>query len=160
MKTFFAALALCCMVVATANADHIRGSVNADGKIVISNSGADTEPLAGLDLISAGGNLVPDPAGNAAPFQFQLAGTANQITYGNLGTAVDVAAGAEIVTTAGYNTAAGADIAADLATSTWGMGVTPTALPFDGGGPVIPEPATGLMAIFAALGCLGFRRRR
>ena len=144
MKSIFTSLAIVALTALFAHA-QVAGTVNEDGIIVISGNG---EEAAGVDINSAGGHLVPVDGG-AAPFAFFLSNTANQITWGNLGTAVTLEG--EWVTGAGYT---GDDPAGDI-TATWGSGVTPVAFPVTGGTPVeppsevIPEPATGILAAFA-----------
>ena len=161
MNKLFVALAVCALLLcgSFAQAQEVSGSVNGDGFIVVTGTG---NPMAaGLDIVSAGSNLVPIPPGTTAapadPFSFLLANSNQQVTFGNLGTTVSLEG--ELVTMVGYNSSSGADPAVDLAASTWGNGPTPVSIPF-AGTPVIPEPATGLMAVFGALGVLGFRRRR
>lgn len=50
--------------------------------------------MSGLDIMSPGGALIPIEGGtlsaSAAPFTFLLSNTENQITYGNLGTSVEL----------------------------------------------------------------------
>lgn len=173
MKSLLTALLLVSMTALLAQA-QVTGEIR-DGKIVV----IATEPVAaaGLDLISAGGLMVPvpDPPG-ASPFTFFLSNTPNQITWGNLGSTVTF--DGEFATNAGYT---GDDPAGDL-TAAWGNGPTPVAFPVTGaavveppvvtppvvtppvtppvGNETIPEPTAGLLSVFAALGVLGFRRRR
>ena len=159
----FAAIAI---VLAAANlaTAEVTGSVNGDGKIVISASPAVT--AAGLNLQSAGGYLDPIPPGDltasAAPFAFLLANNANQITWGNLGAGVVI--DGDLVTSAGFTgTADNFDV-----TAAWGDG--PNQVAFSVAGPAVvappvtdpttPEPASGILAALGALGVLGFRRRR
>lgn len=83
MKTLAMLIVVTSTIAASAQLSvHIQ-----DGKVVVVAS----QPVdaTGFDLQSAGGFLVPipDPPG-AAPFTFLLANTANQITWGNLGTTV------------------------------------------------------------------------
>ena len=151
MKKLISALAIVALV-ATAVQAQVAGVVDG-GKITVSADPAVN--AAGLDLISAGGNLVPAADNNAAPFTFLLSNTANQVTYGNLGTTVEIGPGG-LELTAGYNGNPEGDL-----TASWGDGATPVAFPVAAAAaPPVPEPSTGLMAAFAALGLLGFRRRR
>ena len=156
MKKFLSALALVFATSLIAQA-QVTGEIR-DGKIVVIAS----EPVeaAGLDFQSPAGRLVPvpDPPG-ASPFTFFLSNTANQITWGNLGSSVTI--DGELATEAGYT----GDPTGDLELF-WGDGATPVAFPVSVGGPVtppnevVPEPASGALAAFAVLGMLGFRRRR
>jgi|GEM_PF-1973726 len=84
---------------------------------------------AGLDFISPGGGLIPspDPPG-ASPFTFFLANTANQVTYGNLGSTVTISNGSTLEL--GVGALAGtSDIQAF-----WGDGPTPVPFSITGGG--------------------------
>jgi len=68
-----------------------------DGKLVVIASDL---KVAGIDLVSEKGLLVPVPDGDPAPFAFFLSNTANQITWGNLGSTFTI--DGELVTEAGY----------------------------------------------------------
>jgi len=139
----------------------LSGAINDDGFVVLSAS--ETITVAGIDLQSPAGNLVPvsDEVG-AAPFAFFLSNTANQITWGNLGTGVEL--DGEFVTGAQYN----GDPAGDLL-AFWGDGPTPVAFAIGAGGGVapsvpvdeiIPEPTGISLAWLGLLGLLGLRKRR
>ena len=131
----------------------VGGFVNASGFIVVTASSP--VEAAGLDFQSAGGLLVPVPeATGAAPFTFFLSNTVNQITWGNLGTTVTIEG--QLTTAAGYS-GTQADLDAGDLTTFWGNGPEPVAFPT---GEIVPEPASGMLAIFAVLGFLGFRKRR
>ena len=134
----------------------LAGSINEDGFIVLSAS--ESLAVAGIDLQSAAGNLVPisDEVGSA-PFAFFLSNTPNQITWGNLGSTVTLEG--DFVTGAQYN---GDDPAGDL-TAFWGDGPTPVAFAIGAAGgvaPVVPEPSGISLASLALLGLLGLRTRR
>lgn len=158
MKSLLSALAIVSMTALFAQA-QVTGTINDDGFVVVT---AETPvEAAGLDIISAGGLLVPVEGTDASPFTFFLSNTPNQITWGNLGTTVTLEG--DLVTGAGYT---GDDPAGDL-TAAWGNGPTPVAFPVTAGtveppvgNEVVPEPTAGLLTVFAALGVLGFRRRR
>ena len=162
----------------------VSGSINADGFIVV-NANPPVE-AAGLDFQSAAGLLVPVAGDDATPFTFFLSNTANQITWGNLGSTVTI--DGDLVTGAGYT---GDPSSGDLQTF-WGDGPTPVAFAVSAGAveppvveppvvdppvvdppvvdppvvdppvvnPIVPEPTSGLLAVFATLGILGFRKRR
>ena len=153
MKRIVAALVFAFATSLVAQA-QVTGEVRDGFIVVIAESPVEA---AGLDFVSAGGNLVPvpDPPGSS-PFTFFLSNSPNQITWGNLGSTVTI--DGEFVTQAGYS---GDNPEGDL-TASWGMGATPVAFPVTvpSTGPVVPEPTSGLMAAFAAIGLLGFRRRR
>lgn len=147
MKKLLASLAIVTLTALSAHA-QVSGVVNEDGFIEITGNG---EEAAGIDLISAGGFLVPIPGNDATPFTFLLSNTADQITWGSLGSTVTL--DGTLVTGASYT---GTDPLVDL-TASWGDGADPVAFPV---APVIPEPTAGLLAVFAALGMMGFRGRR
>jgi hypothetical protein len=170
MKKFSTALAICGLILAVNVASaQISGRVGDDGFIIVNATPAVN--ASGLDLNSPGGYLIPVPPGDltapAAPFAFMLANNNKQVTFGNLGTSVAI--DGDLVTPVGYDSAGnnadgGTDITASLGISGSAVGM-PFSVAAAGGGPVdpgptTPEPATGLLAIFGALGLLGFRRRR
>ena len=130
-------------------------SLNDDGMIVFS---ADTAISAsGLNIESVSGALVPIPPGDltasAAPFSFLLANNANQVTYGNLGSAVAI--DGDLVTAVGYSGDT-ANFALDVS-GAWGDGATQVSAVV---APAVPEPASGILVGLGSLGLLGFRRRR
>ena len=131
MKNLIAAIAVLAFA-SSALAQDLVGSFPAEGGAITVTASGGTVMAAGIDLNSAGGNLIP-AGGDAAPFTFLLADTANQVTYGNLGTSVDIADGASLTLTAGVQ-AGGDDIVAS-----WGMGATPVAFPVTAAGGVV-EP--------------------
>lgn len=139
-------VALCVFALASvANAQTLEGSFPAEGGAISVTAVGGDVAAAGLDFNSAGGNLVPAPGG-AEPFTFFLSNTANQVTYGNLGSSVTFADGS--TTELSVGAAAGAD---DI-TGSWGMGATPVAFEVTvaGGGVVVPVvDLTGLSPIFA-----------
>ena len=89
---------------------------------------------AGLDFQSAAGRLipVPDPPG-ALPFTFFLSNTANQITWGNLGSTVTLDGAFD--TQAGYAGDPDGDLQAF-----WGNGPGPVAIPISLVGEPLPLP--------------------
>ena len=97
MKKLLASLLVVMLAAVSANA-QVSGVVNADGFIEITGNG---QEAAGIDLISAGGLLVPIPGNDAAPFTFLLANTPGQITWGSLGSTVTI--DGTLVTGAGYS---------------------------------------------------------
>lgn len=145
---------------------QISATLNDDGHIVI--SGEDVV-LLGLDFTSADSLLVPAEGGDASPFGFLLANSPEQITYGSL--PIDpVTISGEVTLGAGYAGDFDADVASKSLVGSWG-GLEdgdplpirfPTAPPMDGGGanpdPIIPEPSTGVLALFGLLAA-GFVRR-
>ncbi len=146
MKNLFVALTVLAMA-SFASAQMLEGNFPAEGgNISVTASGGDVA-AAGLDFNSAGGNLIPAPGTDASPFTFFLANTANQVTYGNLGTSVTFADGS--TTELSVGAAAGAD---DI-TASWGMGATPVAFQVRVVGgevtPVEPVDLSGLSPIFA-----------
>ena len=149
MKKFIAAVAVVAFAAA-ANAQNLDASFPAEGgNITVTAAGGDVV-AAGLDFTSEGGNLVPAPGTDATPFTFFLANTPNQVTYGNLGSAVTFADGSSTVLSVGAKAGA-TDIE-----GTWGDGATPVAFPV---GPVVPEPASGALLAVAGLFGLALRRR-
>lgn len=152
MKKFIAALATVALSVSIAQAQALSGTFPAEGgAITVTASGGDVA-AAGLDFVSPNGGLRPT-GGVPAPFAFLLSDTSSQITYGNLGSTVTIADGASLTLSAGAN--ADAEVEAS-----WGMGAIPVAFPVGAAGPVVPEPATGAMALMAFAGLGMLRRRR
>lgn len=144
MKKLLVALSILALA-SVANAQTLEGSwPEGGGNISVTASGGNVD-AAGLDFTSAGGNLVPAPSTDASPFTFFLSNTANQVTYGNLGTSVTFADGS--TTELSVGAAAGAN---DIMAA-WGDGATPVAFNVNvSGGPgVIPPDLTGLSPIFA-----------
>jgi len=141
------------------NIGSLTGVINDDGFVVLIAG----EPIdaAGIDLQSPAGNLIPvSEEIGAAPFTFFLSNTANQITWGNLGSTVRF--DGEFVTGAGYNGEPEGDLL-----GFWGDGATPVAFAISSGGavpvdpgPVIPEPTSLSLAWLAMLGVLGLRKSR
>lgn len=112
---------LCFLAASTVNAQQLSGEFpEGGGKISVTASGGDVN-AAGLDFASASGGLVPIEGGAAAPFTFLLSNTANQVTYGNLGSNITFADGSTTELSVGA-TAGTADILAS-----WGQGATPVA---------------------------------
>ena len=96
----------------------MRGEV-IDGFVVIRTDAPIA--VAGIDLQSPAGRLVPVPESEgAAPFTFFLSNTPNQITWGTLGSTVVI--DGTFATSAGY----AGDPTGDL-TATWGNGPSPVA---------------------------------
>ena len=150
MKKFIAALAIVA-IASVAYGQDLKGSFPADGgAISVTASGGDVN-AAGLDFKSAGGNLIPAPGTDASPFTFFLANTANNVTYGNLGSSVTFADG---TTTA---LSVGATAGADDIVASWGRGAEPVSFPV--ASEVIPEPASASLLILAGLFGLTLRRR-
>ena len=137
MKKLIAALAICGLfLAANVFGQQLDGEFpNGGGLISVTASGGDVN-AAGLDFISPSGGLRPVPPGDAtapaAPFTFLLSNTANQVTYGNLGTSVTFGDGTTTELSVGANGGTG-DIAA-----TWGNVATPVAFEVaEAGGGVI-----------------------
>lgn len=153
MKKLLATIAIVGLAASFAQAQI---ELNLDGgEFTIKNIGGDTEGLLGLDVKSADGGLVA-PEGGGPLFAFTLPSTVNAVSLGNLGTTYDLAAGATAKTGVQYTgTSSILQPGTNFAGSSTGGqgGVTGVAFP-------IPEPASGLMAAFALMGLLGFRRRR
>lgn len=151
MKKFAIALALVSLTAVSVYAEgHISGSINDDGKIVV--TATQPQPTAGLNFQSAGGHLVPGEA--PTPFLFYLSNTPNSVVYAIVPGTVTL--DGDLVTQTGY---AGDDPVNDLTLSYGAGGGVEVAFPVQAP-VVIPEPASGLMAVFGLLGLLGFRRRR
>ena len=129
---------------------QVTSQVNSEGYVVLSGEGVE---LLGIDLISAAGNLVPDSPGDldasASPFAFTLSNAEDQVTYGNL--TDPVLLDGELVLGLKY-AGDSADFAADMSGS-WGGPVADGTIAF------VPEPNGYLMALFAVIGLLGWRRR-
>ena len=136
---------------------QITGSINEDGFIIISGNG---ESLVGVDFISEGGFLIPVPPGDltapADPFQFLLANSPTQVTFGNLSPASDVVVDGDLVLPVGYD-ALGQDLMAE-----WGSreADVPTAFPVVLRSTVLPEPSGGSLAFLACISLALGRRRR
>ncbi len=156
MKKFAIALMITALTAVVAQA-QVNGSI-VDGKVAITVDAPTA--MSGLNLKSAGGNFVPIPPGTtaapAAPFTFLLANNASNVSYAAIpGSTVEVTG--TLITDVGY-TGDDAGVTEDMAASAYGNAAFqqvnfPTT-------PVVPEPATGVMAALACLGLLGFRRRR
>lgn len=155
MKKFIVAIAIAALA-ATVNAQELVGSFPAEGgNITVTAEGGDVA-AAGLDFTSASGGLIPAPGTDAAPFTFFLANSANQVTYGNLGTNVTFADGSST------ELSVGATAGTDDVIAAWGNGATPVAFPVGPSTPpneVIPEPASATLLGLAGLFGLAFRRR-
>ena len=132
MNKFVAAIAALALATSAFAQENLTGTFpEGGGAITVTASGGDVN-AAGIDLNSASGGL--RPAGDAAPFTFLLADTANQITYGNLGTAVTIADGASLTLTAG------ADAGTSDIVASWGKGATPIAFEVSEDIPVVTGP--------------------
>jgi len=139
----------------------LSGQLNQDGFLVITFTRRTS--LAGIDLQSAAGNLIPvSNEVGAEPFTFFLTNTPNQITWGNLGSSVIFEPGDQFATSAGYN----GDPTGDLR-GFWGDGgidefpisVSDAINPVAPSNEIIPEPGTSLLAWSALIGPLAFRQR-
>ncbi len=171
IRTFIVSTLLSLFLAANAHS-QISAALDSEGFIVISG---DNVELLGLDFTSASGWLVPVEDNDATPFGFLLENSSTQITYGSLNDTVTI--DGDVTLGASYALPEGRD--ADLVAS-WGgvedgppidlpvdlnaafpTGPTP---PTDGGGaggtPVIPEPASGLMAGLGVLFAGILRRSR
>ena len=158
MKKFAIAITILLTAALSANA-QVTGVVGAEGGITISTNGNDTAGggpsvgMVGLDVASASGSLVPyDPpaAPVHTPFLFFLSNTESSIVMASVPAPATVEDDAIVV---GYTGAGGDDLTLSYGDANSQQVSFPSA-------PAVPEPATGLMAAFAALGLLGFRRRR
>lgn len=136
------------LVVAICNsaAAQIVASVNADEKVVLHGKNV---PLLGVELMSEGGFLIPVESNVAAPFEFFLRNTTEQIIYGSLGT--EVVVDGDLVLSAGYSNPKGFE--GDL-TGQWG------GPELDGPIRFVPEPSASGMLLFAALLISRIRRKR
>lgn len=134
MKNLIATVAMIAFA-ATAHAQTLSGSFPAEGgAISVTATGGDIA-AAGLDFTSASGGLIPAPGTDASPFTFFLANTANQITYGNLGSNVTFAADSTTALSAGASAGTSDIVAA------WGMGAVPVAFEVLPAGGVAPAGA-------------------
>ena len=151
--------ALLCFLTVAMVAESCRAqvdlTVSPEGQIVLLGTGID---LVGVDLISAGGYLVPPDEDNPDPFAFFLENSSSQITYGVLGTSVPL--DGKLPLTAYYRTSDNVDIAQDLAQSQWGgLGdgnQGPIGFPL----PPTPEPGAGTLALLGCVCLFGITRRR
>lgn len=130
---------------------QITGSVNSDGKVVLSG---DNVPVLGVELKSAGGFLIPVDTNLAAPFEFFLRNTPEQIIYGSL--VNEVVIDGDLVLSAGYANPGGFE--GDLI-GQWGG---PEIVGAVSDGPIrfVPEPSAGGMLLFAAIVFSRFRGKR
>ena len=159
MKKFAIAITILLTAALSANAQDVLGVVGLEGGITISTDGNKTDGagpsvgMLGLDIASASGSLVPyDPpaAPVHTPFLFFLSNTPNSIVMASVPAPATVEDDAIVV---GYTGAGGDDLTLSYGDANSQQVSFPSA-------PAVPEPATGLMAAVAALGLLGFRRRR
>ena len=157
MKKFAIAITILLTAALSANA-QVTGVVGAGGGITISTNGNSTGGggesigMVGLDVASASGSLVPyDPpaAPVHTPFLFFLSNTESSIVMASVPAPATVEDDTIVV---GY-TGDGGDLTLSYGDANSQQVSFPSA-------PAVPEPATGLMAAVAALGLLGFRRRR
>lgn len=129
-----------------------------DGEISIVTEGSPIS-AAGIDIVSAGGHLIPIESGDSSPFSFFLSNRENQMTWGNLGT--NVVLDGEWRTGVGYT---GTDPANDLAFS-WGDGAIPVRFPVvvssaaNVSDTLVPEPNSSLLLMCGLLGLLTLSRR-
>ena len=157
MKKFAIAITILLTAALSANA-QVTGVVGADGITISTNGnstggGGESIGMVGLDVASASGSLVPyDPpaAPVHTPFLFFLSNTPNSIVMASVPAPATVEDDAIVV---GYTGAGGDDLTLSYGDANSQQVSFPSA-------PAVPEPATGLMAAVAALGLLGFRRRR
>lgn len=156
MKKLIAALVVFAFAT-TANAQDLMGDFPADGGLItVTASGGDVV-AAGIEFKSASGGLIPGEVSD--PFAFYLANTENQVTFGNLGSAVTIADGSSLTLPVGA-VGGTADIEA-----AWGRGAEAVAFPVGSGDPdpgneTIPEPASATLLALASICGLAFRRRR
>lgn len=157
MKKFIAVLA----IAAFASAVNAQQNVSINDGVVTLNG--EFKQLAGIETVSAGGKLslasvnIPNVGDIdlTAPFTggTVVAKEAGTVVLGVLGAdkRIDIeGATATSIMYDGDNAAAQGDLTVNL-----GLGdAAPAAFP------VVPEPATGLMAAFGLVGLLGLRRRR
>ena len=159
MKKFAIAITILLTAALSANA-QVTG-VYGGGGITISTNGNDTGGggesvgMVGLDIASSTGSLVPyDPpaAPVHTPFLFFLSNTESSIVMASVPAPATVEDDTIVV---GYTGTDGSDLTLSYGDADSQQVSFPAA-----SAPVVPEPATGLMAAVAALGLLGFRRRR
>lgn len=160
MKKLLATIAIVGLAASFANAQVELGLEGSD--FVLSNNGSEAVGLLGLNVSSADGGLVA-PENGGPLFAFTLPSTANLVSVGNLGTAYELGGGASKVVT-GVQYTGSTDDKGDWSnfagSSTGGAsGVSDVAFPTLPPNNT-PEPAGGLLAAFAVMGLLGFRRRR
>lgn len=165
MKKFAIALAVIVASATVAQA-QFETSLNDENGIVITNN-LPTNPvkLFGIELGSTAGGL---EYGGPEPFAFAFQTTANAIQLADPNGAVEI--DGSVTLNIKYNTPeSGNDLEVVISpVSGQGVDTAQVSAPFvpvggggDGGGdPVIPEPASGLLAALGALGLLGFRQRR
>lgn len=157
MKKFIAAIALAAIASVSygQTIDIIDGHINIKG---------DVAGLAGIEAISPAGHLSLDSTviegiGTIefkTPFPASASvvdNTANSVVLGVLGADARIDISGTTATAIGY--AESVDVAKTDLTVNLGIGDNPPAA-----FPVVPEPATGLMAAFGLVGILGLRRRR
>jgi hypothetical protein len=148
MKRIALCLAVCgLLAVASIGNAQVNWTASDGGPITLNNTGGSAIPLAGVDLASASGNLIP--GSSAAPFQFFIVPpTDKQAVYGILGNTVNLGAGSSLELTTGVKSAPG-----DTVIRYGSAGQTSAPIEF------VPEPATGLLAALGGLALMLFRRR-
>ena len=144
------------VVASVSNAQLFNVEVGGGAGTDIAITAVGEQSAGALNLLSPAGHLVENAAG-VDPFGTRIDALAPaQYSYAKLGGKVTFADGTTTVMNVGYNLgAAGADAPSDFAIQ-WDTpeNTAGTTVSF------VPEPATGLMAIFAGIGMLGFRRRK
>ena len=139
--TIFFLLSFC----ALSSAQDLEGSVDKNGLISLTPLNGPLD-VVGVDFQSEGGFLVPtdDPS----PWGIVISKTNERVTLGTLGASVVL--DATLTTNVGYT---GSSPETDLIAN-YGTGVREVRFP------VIPEPSSALLSLFAIVGVLGFRRGR
>ena len=141
---------LCLVLAGNIAYAQVTATVSSDGYVVLSGTDLD---LIGIDLMSAGGHLIPIPNDDASPFSFLLKNVPTQITYGNLVGSVRL--DGELKLSAGYEVTDVFDL-----NGQWGA----TGAGNDGAiafpnPPIVPEPGTFGLMLTAMLSIGLFRRR-
>ena len=161
MKSISLCLTVLGMVAVSsiANAQNFDVVVGGGSGIDIAITANGDQSAGAMNVKSAGGLLVANPDGANPGFGTRLqlpADTgANQVSYAQLGGKVSFAGGSTVVLDTGYNLAGAADPGADF-TFEWGDADNNAATSVS----FVPEPSTGLLAVFAGLGMMAARRRR
>ncbi len=160
MKTYSIALTFLCIATATAQA-QMYGLIDGDQLVISTNDwflggGGPAIETFGLDISSSTGSLVPFDPAVADPFTMFLVNTPDQIVMAAIPMPVAIP---DDQIKIGYNGTDGFDIMASYSDADSQTVAFPVCRvrPFR---TCFPEPEGGSMAMVAAVGLLGLRRRQ